>query len=196
MAIFTGRTMKTLSLIALLVLVATQAFAADPAPATQPTSRPTEPLIGAMRVTTLEGMSFLNIQIETSLQTIGKDAEPTIDKLIDLLKANKIHPSGGVVFRYLPGFKMDGPFQLQIGFRVMPGTQAPAGTTVETLPEFRCATVNYTGPMTRLKEGYGAAFRAISEAKLKPAPEFREAYFYWETFDSYNNVTQIQIGVE
>ncbi|CAN5566595.1 hypothetical protein BH10PLA1_BH10PLA1_15650 [soil metagenome] len=188
--------MRHLTLIALLLFIAGQALAAEPVPATQPTSQPTEPLIGEMRVATLEPTPFLFVQIETSLQTISQDAEPAIDKLIAIAKQNKIHFSGGVIFRYLPGFRMDGPFQLQIGFRVLPSVAAPAGARLEKLPAFKCATVNYTGPMTHLNDCYAAAVAAIREAGLKPVGEFRESYFYWESFDSQNDVTQIQIAVE
>ena len=183
---------RSLLLATGLLAVGICAIAAD----TGPASEPAKPLIGEMRVATLEQMSYFYIEINTTLATISKDVMPVFEKLAAASDAAKIQRAGASIFRYPHGAKMDGPFKLQIGFAIKGAPAAPAGTAIEKLPAFKCATVLYTGPMKNIGEAYGETFQALNKAGLQPAGETREAYFYWENADSDNDVTQIQVAVK
>lgn len=168
------------------------AMANDPGP----TTHPAKPQFGEMRVATLEAMTFLYIDLETSFATLPKDVDPAIDRLNAAAINAKIEMRGGVIFRYPAGGDMNGKFTMQIGYKVHSDAKAAEGTKVIKLPAFKCATVNYTGPMMHMKEAFGFAYGEIKKAGLKPAGEFRESYFYFESPESDNDVTQLQIAVE
>ena len=159
-----------------------------------PATKPVEPLIGEMRVATLAPIRFVYTEVETSFATLPKDVGPVI-RQFQAAVANTPR-AGTSIFRYPPIKDMSAKFTLEIGIPVPPGTPAPAGLKVVDLPAFKCATLLYTGPVMGIKEGFSALFQSMGEEGLKPAGECREAYLYFETPESDNDITQIQMAIQ
>jgi effector-binding domain-containing protein len=166
---------------------------ADPVgPATQP-----DPgfVVSDMRVRTVSGYSYL---YDTSQTSFAKIAEP-IGRMIPALDKGiadgKFHPTGPLVMTYRGVTDMSQPFTLDVGYMVPKETATFDQFKVRQEDSFKCATVLYSGPLSKISEAYGKLYAAIGAAGLKPTMTVREIYLFWEGPESPNNVIQIQMGI-
>jgi effector-binding domain-containing protein len=67
---------------------------------------------------------------------------------------------------------------------------------VRMAPEFRAATVIYTGPPAGVGEVYQKLIPAVKQMGLELTGEDREFTFYWDGVESPNNIILIQVGVK
>jgi len=70
------------------------------------------------------------------------------------------------------------------------------GFEIVAAPSFHCISVEYVGSMPNIHSGYGVLMEAIGSQGLRPTGESREIYKKWVDYDSNQNVTELQIGIE
>jgi len=128
------------------------------------------------------------------------ELDPLLDREIAALEgareASGVRATGPIVVRYKPAPESGKDiFWMGTGFPVAEGTPAPAGTEVQPLPAFRCATLLFCGGLQGIQEAYDRLFRGIAVAGLARTGEGREWHLYFEGDVSPNNVIMLQQGV-
>jgi hypothetical protein len=67
---------------------------------------------------------------------------------------------------------------------------------LKSTPPFKCIATDYVGPMTPIGESWTEFVSSLFTAGHKPTDQSREIYKKWIAFDSPDNVTELQQGVE
>jgi len=182
-------------LVAGTLLTALSAGNICAAPATQPAAADTF-TISDMRVQMIAGFTYLYDSSETTLEKMGDPIGRTIPALEKEIAAGKFHPVGPLAFVYRDMKDVSQPFQLDIGFPVPPDTAAVGDFKTRKVEPFKCATVLYSGPMSKISEAYQKLISQIFAANLKQTTTIQEFHLYWEGAESPNNVVLIQVGIE
>ena len=164
--------------------------------AAEPATQPAKGVTTDMQVQTLAGMTFLYVTTETTFDQLPTIAPPMLDGLITAAMKAGIHFKGPCSFIYENVKGPDKPVTVLMGFPVDADTKPPEGTKIRTYEKFRCATALHTGPMRTLHTAYMKLYQQLAQAGLKPTTDAREMYLLFETADSPNDVTLIQIGLE
>jgi effector-binding domain-containing protein len=165
-------------------------------PSTQPSTTTPDFVVSDVRVQTVAGFTYLYDSTRTSFQTMSKPVERTIAAMEKAIAEGKLHPSGPLVFVYHDLNDPGKPFTLDVGFGVPDDSAAFGGYKVRKVEPFKCATVLFSGPLSKVPEAYNKLMGALPPMNLKPTTTVREYYLYWETPDSPNNIVQIQVGIE
>ena len=93
---------------------------------------------------------------------------------------------------------MEKIFTLRIAVPLLerPKSEEAGPFVVYETPAFRCIATDYVGGMPGIQEGYKALMDAIKEQGLRSTWESREIYKHWVEYDSPENVTELQIGLD
>jgi molybdopterin synthase sulfur carrier subunit len=152
-------------------------------------------VVSDMRVRTVPGFSYLFDRANTSLPQIADAVRRTLPALQKGMSEGKFRPAGPLVLIYQNMTDRTKPFTLDIGFIVPTETVGFEQFKVRQEDAFRCATVLFSGPISRIPQAYDKLMSAVSAAELKPTMTFREINLFWEGPESPNNVIQIQAGI-
>jgi predicted transcriptional regulator YdeE len=188
---------KRLLAMLIMVLVAS-AVQAQPKPATKPAAgAPGDSMVGEMRVETLKGVTYLHMDTQVTLMTIGPTVEPAVTKLLKMLSDAHIAPAGPLMFVYHNATaNPNKKFTLEIGFPVKEDVEAPAGLTKTKAEPFKCATMLYSGPVAKMGAADQQLYTDLFGEGLTPTGVMRDYYLYFEDKESANNVVLIQVGVQ
>jgi len=181
--------------VILVALSAVTAKRVSAAPATQPSSADTF-VVSDMRVQTIAGFNYLYNSSETTLEKMGEPIGRTIPAMEKEIAAGKFHPVGPMVFVYRDMTDIAQPFKLDIGFPVPPDTIAVGEFKRRKVEPFKCATVVFSGPMSKISDAYQKLMAAMTAANLRPMTTIQEFHLYFEGPQSPNNVVLIQVGIE
>ena len=124
---------------------------------------------------------------------------PAIDSLFEVLKRQNVKPAGSLIYIY---HGCDGtpttPFDLEICVPVPADAKFTPGAQMElkSTSPFKCVATDYVGSMTGIGESWMKFVQSICAAGQKPTDQSREIYKKWIAFDSPDNVTELQQGVE
>ncbi|MBI1830830.1 MAG: GyrI-like domain-containing protein [Planctomycetes bacterium] len=183
-----------LSIARLLPAIAALALLADAVPAQEKNA----PVIGELMVQTIPAKSYVYGGIETDFKSMGKPIGETLGGLIKLAGENKLPLTGPVMHFYYgaPHTAPDKGFKMETGFFVQPGSKLSDDFKVRELPRYKCATILYVGPATRIGDAWQKLYKSVRDRGLTPTDEEREVYLYWEGVDSPNNIVQVMVGVK
>lgn len=166
------------------------------APSTQPSAPTPDFVVSDVRVQTIAGFTCLHDTFPTTFATMAGPVGRTIADLQKAIADGRFHPSGPLVFAFRDMKDLKQSFMLDVGFAVPDGTAAFGPYQVDKVEPFRCATVLFSGPLSKVPEAYNKLLGSLAALNLKPTNTTREFYLYWETPDSPNNIVQIQVGIE
>jgi DNA gyrase inhibitor GyrI len=157
-----------------------------------------EPIIGEMFLETIPVRHYLSASFETDFAAMGPPLVEKLTAMMEGAREEKVSLLGGTVHVYhgAPHRTPDMTFRMETGFFVWEGAPPVGEFDVRELPELRCASLLYVGPVTRLGEAWQAIYRAVNARGLTPTEDERELTLYWEGAESPNNVFQVQLGVE
>lgn len=168
----------------------------QPAPAGAPAADASDFIISQVRVQTLAGFTYLYRSFDTSFQTMSQPVGQAIADMEKAIAAGKLHPVGPMIFIYHDMRDPYKPFTLDLGFPVPEGSAAPEGYQVGKVEPFKCATVLFSGPLSKVPDAFNKLMGSLAPMGLHPTRTTREFYLYWEDPNSPNNVLQIQVGLE
>ena len=63
-------------------------------------------------------------------------------------------------------------------------------------PSFKCIWRDHQGPMTTIKAAWDSLVTDAETEGLRPVGSWREVYKHWESFDSPNNLTELQMEIQ
>jgi effector-binding domain-containing protein len=81
------------------------------------------------------------------------------------------------------------PSDLIADFQLQPPTE------LKTTAPFKCLAVDYVGPMSGIGQAWMKLVQHVRDGGYKPTEESREIYKKWVSFDSADNVTELQQGI-
>jgi hypothetical protein len=160
-----------------------------------------------MRVTTATDVSIKLIPPTVFLASVHEDvtipeiatiARNEMEQMIEALQAAGGVPTAPVTFIY---HGADGtpttPFRLTLAvpLATVPARVPDPYELVESA-EFKCVATDFVGPMPDIMWGYDRIFSAMREQSLVRTEESREIYKKWIGFESPDNVTELQVGVQ
>lgn len=156
-----------------------------------------EPQLSAAQVLTLKPMSYMYVTLETSLQDMAEPIRKTLPELMKTAQDAHLHPGMPTIFIF---HGADGEaatkFKLDIGFQVPAGTKAVGEWKVADLPEHRCVSVLYSGPIAQITKAYEKLVPAATDGNRQPTGESRQMYLFWDGDNSPNNVVQVTLGIK
>jgi len=154
---------------------------------------------GEIRLRTMAPITYVYVETETGFDKIAEAIGEAMPKLTKAAEDGKFRLTAPFVLVYPGGMahaNPDKPFKVQIGLKAEGEAAASGDVKVRTAPEFRAATVIFTGTPNGMGDCYQKLMPAIREMGLELSGEEREFTFYWEGFESPNNITLIQVGVK
>ena len=151
-----------------------------------------------MNSKTVPPQFFLCVAEDVTQEQIPAFAQRAIDPLDKALAAVNLQPAGDLQF-ICEKWNGEKPSRLIIGIPILqePATPAAAPYFVWKSPAFKCAWLDHKGPMPSLKEAWANFGPAVAAAGLMPAPThaWREIYKHFESFDSPNDLTELQLEI-
>jgi effector-binding domain-containing protein len=160
-----------------------------------------------MRVTTATDVSIKQVPPTVFLTSVHDDvtipeiatiARNEMEQMVEALQAAGGVPSAPITFIY---HGADGtpttPFRLTLAvpLATVP-TRVPDPYEIVRSPAFKCVATDFVGPMPDIMWGYDRIFSAMREQNLVRTEESREIYKKWIGFESPDNVTELQVGVQ
>jgi predicted transcriptional regulator YdeE len=160
-----------------------------------------------IRVTTTTDVSIKQVPPTVFLASVHEDvtipeiatiARNEMEQMIEALQAAGGVPSSQITFIY---HGADGtpttPFRLTLAvpLATVPA-HVPGPYELLESPEFTCVATDFVGPMPDIMWGYDRIFSAMREQNLQRTAESREIYKKWIGFESPDNVTELQVGVQ
>lgn len=120
-----------------------------------------------------------------------------LDSLVAVLDTVGGAPSAPVTFIYHGADGTDTTkFRLDLAIPVFARPKSvPAPYEILETSAFRCVATDFVGPMAEIQSGYDALFAAMLEQGLTRTDESREIYKHWVGYESPDNITELQIGV-
>ena len=152
-----------------------------------------------VRLRSMAPITYVYVETETTFDKIGEAIGEAMPKITQAATDGKFRLTAPFVLTYpngVPHLTPDKPFKVQIGLKAEGEAAASGDVKVRTTEQFRAATTIYSGSPTGVAAAYEKLLPAIRESGLEPSGEVREFTFYWEGFDSPNNIVLIQIGVK
>jgi effector-binding domain-containing protein len=155
--------------------------------------------VGEIRLRTMAPMTYVYVETETTFGNIAEAIGEAMPKITKAAAEGKFRLTAPFVLVYPQAsahITPEKPFKVQIGLKAEGEATASGDVKVRTAPEFRAATVIYTGPPAGIGEGEVKLIPAIRQMGLELTGEDREFTFYWEGIDSPNNIVLVQVGVK
>ncbi len=155
--------------------------------------------VGEIRLRTMAPMTYVYVETETTFGKIGDAIGEAMPKITKAAQDGKFRLTAPFVLSYPEAsahITPEKPFKVQIGLKAEGDVVASGDVKIRSTPEFRAATVIYTGPPSGIGACYEKLIPAIRQMGLEPSGEDREFTFYWEGIDSPNNIVLVQVGVK
>jgi effector-binding domain-containing protein len=177
-----------------LCLTVLSCLAADQ-PATKPLKTP-DYMIGEMNLQTIRGMNYFSQSRQVTVDQIGATAGEVMPNILKVASDGQFQIGGPAMFVFHGDIRPGNTFTMQVGFIAQPGGKPQPPFQYDSLPQFQCATVVYTGPIADIDKAYEKLFGDIANSGLTTTDESRQMILYFEGPESPNNVIQIQVGVQ
>ena len=113
-----------------------------------------------------------------------------------------IHAAGGDMFYVYhgcngdPAVEFDLEICLPISTGLEPHVQPDPPIRLRTTTPFKCLAVDYVGPMSGIGSAWMGLIQGVRDGGHKPIDQSREVYKKWIAFDSPDNITELQQGIE
>src|SRR6266702_531432 len=155
--------------------------------------------VGEIRLRTMAPITYVYVETETTFDKIADAIGEAMPKITKAATDGKFRLTAPFVLSYPEAsahITPEKPFKVQIGLKAEGDVVASGDVKIRSTPEFRAATVIYTGPPAGIGACYEKLIPAIRQMGLEPSGEDREFTFYWEGIDSPNNIVLVQVGVK
>jgi len=153
---------------------------------------------GAMEIAvkTVPETLFFCVAEEVAQAEIPAFAERAVGPLFEALGARGQHPIGDLHF-ICPQW-MGPEAKSRIVFAVPVAAEFPveAPYYLWRSPAFKCAWIEYQGPMSGIKEAWGHFGAAVEQTSHRPVGSWREVYVHWVAPESAEDRTELQMGIE
>lgn len=136
------------------------------------------------------------VEEELTLPEIPQFAEKNADSIFKDAESKGLGIVGPLEFIYLNCVgDPTKPFQLIIAVPVK--EKKPSGNDfffMETVP-FDCMTMDYKGPMENIGSAWESLTIQVLDTGYKLTNQGREVYKEWISFESEENITELQVGI-
>jgi predicted transcriptional regulator YdeE len=87
------------------------------------------------------------------------------------------------------------PFHLVVGFPVADRKPSKGEFFFFETQPFHCAAVDYKGPMQGIRDAWKELVQEVLDKGFWPGNQGREVYKHWVSFESAENITELQMGI-
>jgi effector-binding domain-containing protein len=150
-------------------------------------------LLEGIQTKTEAPFTFLFGEDISAHDEIPAKGQAIMDGLQDFVQQTFIEILDAAVWAYEP---LGDHMKLQAGFPVKSGTKAVKPFAVRDVPEWKCLSAVYNGPMDAIQEAWAEMSAEVEKRGLKAAGEIREIYKVWVDFGSAENVTELQVRLK
>lgn len=132
-----------------------------------------------------------------TLKTISEIANREIPKLMEAAQKLQIKEVAPMEFHYYGcAENPETEFDMEIAMVVEKPLHDYRGSYhFKTTSPFKCAVTLHKGALNKLGDTYNQFMPEIFKSGHQPSDENREVYTVYETMDSENNITEIQVGL-
>ncbi|HLL87709.1 MAG TPA: GyrI-like domain-containing protein [Tepidisphaeraceae bacterium] len=148
-----------------------------------------------LRVQDMPEVTVYYQTVKTKLPDMSKDFDPVFADYDKALEAGELQRAGPVMLVY-HNASFERPFDLDVCFTAPADAMPVEKFQVKKVPSFKCASVVYVGSLKWLGQAYQSLFKQLNGAGLQATGQTREVYLFWGGYDSPNNVTYVQSGIE
>jgi hypothetical protein len=157
---------------------------------------PKKPEQGAVNTRTVPETLFFCVAGDMTQAEIPEFAEKSIMPLFEALGKADQRPAGNLQF-ICP--EWIGPeAKNKVVFAIPVEREFPVAPPYYLLkaPAFKCAWIEYKGPMSGIKEAWMKFGDSVANSGEKYTRSWREVYVFWVAPDSEENRTELQAGIE
>lgn len=142
---------------------------------------------------TIPALTAISVTRRLKLDEIPEFGGTMVTPLYEKLSKLGIEPTGDVMFVYrFIGEPMDCTIAVPIA--VQKGDSAPF--EFKQYPELRCLSTIYKGSMLGINKAWEDLGKAATTHGFKPTVDGREIYIKWVDFESPENITELQAGIQ
>ena len=135
---------------------------------------------------------ILSTSLRTTIAEMNKTTEPLINELYESAEKNGFEVGNLEFVYYNMEEDLSKPFDLKIA---LPVKNSKSTDSMDQLTPFKCLSSVYKGSMDKIEDHYKTMFGQLIKNGFTPAPEIREVYLNWESYDSEHNLVEVQLGV-
>lgn len=148
-------------------------------------------LIGKIQKQTSDPFWFLFGEAETDYPGIAAAGGKIMDVINAHVKSLEIHPTGPVIWMY--DHIGDGKVKLKAGIPVPEGVPATGQLALRFQPAWEHMSTLFHGSMENIGKAWDEFTGEVEKSGLKPMNINREVYRKWVSFDSKENITELQV---
>ena len=126
------------------------------------------------------------------IRAFVEEATPSFMKRVASLNLVKCGP---VEYHYRFDGNRKSKFTLEIAQPVEKAGACSDPYYFKRSPEFKCASQQHRGSIRSIGQDWDFFAEHVQKAGYQPSGENREVYRYWESFESYRNITELQFGI-
>lgn len=130
--------------------------------------------------------------IVSEIRSFADDALPPLLKMVSALNLDK---RGPVEFHYIVASDGAATFRMEIAQPVDQARACSDPFYFKRSPEFRCVSRHHRGSIRSIGQDWDFFAIDVRKAGFQPSGEIREVYRYWESLESYRNITELQFGI-
>jgi effector-binding domain-containing protein len=146
------------------------------------------------RIQDLKGFTYFHTSRKISIRQMNHIMDAEVQRTVAAARSRISGPL--VLIMHNMTGNPDQLFDVETGFPVNPGGEAPDGFAIINIPTKRFATVIFSGSLMQMGAAYHKLYSAIFGAGMMPGEESRQYFLYWEGIDSVNNVVMISVEVQ
>jgi effector-binding domain-containing protein len=144
---------------------------------------------------TVPPLTLLSASRKLKKEEIPAFAGEAVQSLYAKLGELGVKPAGDLVFVYNCTRGADG-IDCCIGIPIAESKFDAAPFQVVQLNDFRCESAIYQGSMRGIGPAWEKMYGSLKARGAQCGTESREVYIHWVDFDSAENRTELQVGVE
>lgn len=153
--------------------------------------------IGEPRMQTLKGVTFFFVRTKLTLETMPVKLALAIAEVKAGLVQSHADVSGPLTV--IHHGSLDDPtvtFNIEVGFPISKKVEPVKGFEVVDLPEYKCLSELYSGPLEQVTAAYDKLLPAAESAPGTRTDETRQMFLYFEAPTSANNVIHVSVGMK
>lgn len=123
-------------------------------------------------------------------------AESATPEFMKIVSTKNLVKRGPLEFHYRFERDRNSEFSIEIAQPVESAGPCSDPYYFKRSPDFKCVSQHHRGSIRSIGQDWDFFTAAVLKAGFTLSGENREVYRYWESFESYRNITELQLGVE
>jgi effector-binding domain-containing protein len=145
---------------------------------------------------TVPAMLLFCVSEEVTPEEIAPFAQRAVEPLFNALAKSGRKPAGNLEFICPEWIGPEAKSKIVFGIPVASEFPTEAPYYFWKAPAFKCASTEYKGPMSGIKDAWMNFGTEVGKAGYQAVNSWREVYIHWVAPESEEDVTELQLGIE